>query len=249
MEREENPSERGSPPSPRSSPTSPEKKGNTMRHEKSCGALVMRRDAKDGKLYILMIRHKAGGHRSFPKGHMEKGETETDTAEREVMEETAVRIRLTPGRGFRRTVHYNPMPGVKKEVVYFLTETAQADVHPQQGEIAEVEWIPLEQAEDALTHENDRQVLRAALRVLRTKRRRRAYPVAGTNCKTGGNADENDRMESAENPGTATAEAVRGKRQDKRKETGKRIPEVTHRGTPERKDETHEIPHQTGHHE
>ena len=218
-----------------------------MRYEKSCGALVFRQDPRTGRRYVLMIRHKHGGHRSFPKGHVEAGETEHETAIREVEEETAVRIRITSD--FCEKVHYSPMPGVSKEVVYFLTETAQADVHPQQGEIAEVEWIPLEQAEDALTHENDRQVLRAALRVLRTKRRRRAYPVAGTNCKTGGNADENDRMESAENPGTAAAEAVRGKRQDKRKETGKRIPEVTHRGTPERKDETHEIPHQTGHHE
>ena len=46
-----------------------------MLREKSCGALVVRRDEEDGKQYLLMIRHKLGGHRSFPKGHMEKGET------------------------------------------------------------------------------------------------------------------------------------------------------------------------------
>lgn len=170
-----------------------------MKHEKSCGALVIRRDPKDGKPYILMIRHKAGGHRSFPKGHMEKGETEVMTAMREVLEETAVRIFLTPDNGFRRTVHYNPMPGVKKEVVYFLTETDQAEIHPREGEIAEVEWIPLCDAEKVLTHENDRRVLRAALRVLRTKSRTPAYPLAEDNCKKGGTADENDCLESAEN--------------------------------------------------
>ena len=136
-----------------------------MHHEKSCGALVLRRDAVDGKPYILMIRHKNGGHRSFPKGHMERGETEYMTAVREVFEETAVQIRILSD--FRQTVHYCPMPGVRKEVVYFLTETLQEQVKPREGEIAQVEWVPLEQAESSLTHENDKTVLRAAIKKLK----------------------------------------------------------------------------------
>ena len=136
-----------------------------MQHEKSCGALVLRRD-EDGKMYILMIRHKAGGHRSFPKGHMERGETEYMTAVREVFEETAVQIRLT--QGFRETVHYHPMPGVSKEVVYFLTETTQKEIKAREGEIAEVEWVPLDHAEASLTYENDKTVLRAAIAKIRS---------------------------------------------------------------------------------
>ena len=140
--------------------SSEERTNQRMQREKSCGALVLR-TAEDGQLYILMIRHKAGGHRSFPKGHMERGETEYMTAVREVFEETAVQIRIHSD--FRETVHYNPMPGVTKEVVYFLTETAQTEIKPRQGEIAQVEWVPIEQAEASLTHENDKMVLRAAL--------------------------------------------------------------------------------------
>ena len=136
-----------------------------MQYEKSCGALVLRRDEDDGKLYILMIRHKAGGHRSFPKGHMERGETEYMTAVREVYEETAVQIRIDID--FRETVRYHPLPGISKEVVYFLTETKQKDIQPRQGEIAQVEWVPVEQAEDSLTHENDRTVFRAAMKKLK----------------------------------------------------------------------------------
>ena len=134
-----------------------------MQHEKSCGALVVRR-ADDGKLYILMIRHKAGGHRSFPKGHMEPGETEYMTAVREVYEETAVQIRIDCK--FRETVHYNPMPGVSKEVVYFLTHTTQKEVRAREGEIAQVEWVPLELVEESLTHENDKVVFRSAMKTL-----------------------------------------------------------------------------------
>ncbi len=131
-----------------------------MKHEKSCGALVLRRGA-DGKDYILMIRHRHGGHRSFPKGHMEAGETEIMTAIREVFEETAVQVRISSD--FRETVHYSPMPGVEKEVVYFLTRTEQTQIIPRAGEIAEVAWVPLEKAESYLTHENDKTVLRAAI--------------------------------------------------------------------------------------
>ena len=132
-----------------------------MLFEKSCGALVVRRE--EDKYYILMIRHKAGGNRSFPKGHMERGETEYMTAVREVFEETSVQVRPETS-DFRETVHYFPLPGVSKEVVYFLAKTTQKEIRPREGEIAEVEWVPLEQAEASLSHENDKAVLRAAMK-------------------------------------------------------------------------------------
>lgn len=138
-----------------------------MKHEKSCGALVLHRGS-DGKDYVLMIRHRQGGHRSFPKGHMEAGETEIMTAIREVYEETAVRVNIRSD--FRETVHYAPMPGVKKEVVYFLTKTEQEEIRPREGEIAEVEWIPLDAAEASLTYENDKTILRAAMKKLQAER-------------------------------------------------------------------------------
>ena len=130
-----------------------------MLFEKSCGALVVRREGDN--FYILMIRHKAGGNRSFPKGHVEEGETEYKTALREVMEETSSRIAIVSD--FRATVNYRPSPGVMKEVVYFLAFTTSADIKAREGEIAEVEWVPLDKAEESLAHENDKTVFRAAM--------------------------------------------------------------------------------------
>ena len=130
-----------------------------MNFEKSCGALVVRRE--EDQFYILMIRHMAGGNRSFPKGHMEAGESEYETALREVMEETSSRIAIVSD--FRATVNYRPSPGVMKEVVYFLAFTTSADIKAREGEIAEVEWIPLEKAEEHLAHDNDKTVFRAAM--------------------------------------------------------------------------------------
>ena len=127
--------------------------------EKSCGALVVRREGDN--YYILMIRHKPKGNRSFPKGHMEAGETEYATALREVMEETSSLIAIVSD--FRATVNDSPSPGVMKEVVYFLAFTTNADIKAREGEIAEVEWVPLSKAEHYLAHENDKTVFRAAM--------------------------------------------------------------------------------------
>ena len=132
-----------------------------MQHEKSCGALVFRKNPINGKEYVLMVRNRHGRFYSFPKGHMEKGETEIMTAEREVREETSVSIQIQSD--FRQTVSYSPMAGVEKEVVYFLAKTRQTSIRPREGEIEEVRWIPLEKALSVLTHENDKKVLLSAL--------------------------------------------------------------------------------------
>ena len=135
-----------------------------MSFEKSCGAIVFR-DAltEDGKKqrFVLMIKHSPASNHSFPKGHVESGETEHETAVREVFEETSVSICIKSS--FRHPVYYHPRPGVKKEVVYFLAHTDQIETSPAVGEVAFVEWVPVEKAPALLAHENDRRVLSHAI--------------------------------------------------------------------------------------
>ena len=141
-----------------------------MIYEKSCGAVVIhneRDEAGSLQRYVLMIKHTAGGHYSFPKGHVEVGETETMTAEREVLEETSVKIHIN--EKFRQPVYYRPRPGVKKEVVYFLAFTRQTEICPRPGEVAEVDWIPIDKAKDLLTHGNDKHVLELAMKYVEDK--------------------------------------------------------------------------------
>ena len=88
-----------------------------MKREKSCGAIVYR--MVNEKPQILLIKHKNGGHWSFPKGHIELNETEQETALREIKEETGIDVVLDPS--FRETVHYSPKKDTNKEVVYFFT--------------------------------------------------------------------------------------------------------------------------------
>ena len=128
-----------------------------MKYEKSCGAVIFR---KTDVWNVLLIRHTKGRHVSFPKGHVEPGETESQTAEREVLEETGLRVRVD--RRFRAENRYNIRPDIQKLVVIFAATTEQAQITPQPEEIAEAFWLPVEQAAERLTYERDRKIMRDA---------------------------------------------------------------------------------------
>lgn len=128
-----------------------------MKYEKSCGAVVFR---KDQGWKVLLIRHVKGRHISFPKGHVEPGETESKTAEREVLEETGLSVHVD--RRFRAENRYNIRPDTQKLVVIFAAVTEQVHLIPQPEEIAEAFWLPVNEAAARLTYERDRKILRAA---------------------------------------------------------------------------------------
>ena len=141
-----------------------------MTYERSCGAVVFREGSGENgapQKYVLMIKHTNRSRHSFPKGHMEPGESEVMTAQREVFEETGIHIRIVDK--FRETVHYSPKPGVKKTVVYFVACTDKVDTVPQENEIAAVEWIPAERAGSLLAHSNDKRVLSLAIKYMDEK--------------------------------------------------------------------------------
>lgn len=130
-----------------------------MKYEKSCGAVVFRRSG--GMWYVLLIRHARGRHISFPKGHMEPGELESHTAEREVFEETGIRVKVD--RRYRAENRYNIRSDIQKLVVVFAAVTRQEKITPQPEEIAEAGWVSVNDAFERLTYERDRKILREAL--------------------------------------------------------------------------------------
>jgi len=134
-----------------------------MKREKSCGALVYR--IKNDNVELLLLRHRAGGHWSFPKGHVEPGENEIQTALREVHEETGLDISLLDG--FRETVEYYPKPNVKKLVVYFLgTSDIKQEAHRQEKEISEIIWTSIDNAQNMVTFKNDKNLIVSAKKFL-----------------------------------------------------------------------------------
>ena len=136
-----------------------------LRKEKSCGALVYR--IKNGELELLLLKHRFGGHWSFPKGHVEEGETEVETALREVHEETGLTIQLEDG--FRQSVEYYPRPNIRKQVVYFLGYADDDRTQRQEEEISEIRWVPLKSAHREVTFRNDKNLINHAKKFLRRK--------------------------------------------------------------------------------
>ncbi len=136
-----------------------------MKREKSCGAVIYRRN--EGRVEVLLIRHKNGGHWAFPKGHVEKQETEKETAKREIREETGLKVKLETG--FRESVTYSPKPNVMKDVIYFAARVESGKTKAQPEEVLDIRWEDEEHAMELVTFSNDREILRSFFRYLQAR--------------------------------------------------------------------------------
>ena len=134
------------------------------REEKSCGAVIWRQEA--GRRQYLLVRHN-GGHWSFPKGHVEDGETEAETAAREILEETGLTAEVQTD--FRRQVTYSPKPGIIKDVIFFTAVPTGGQEHPQESEISQLRWFSFREAAEQITFATDEEILLAAEAYLNTQ--------------------------------------------------------------------------------
>ena len=133
--------------------------GENIETERSCGAVVYARSWQG--LRFALIR-SASGNWGLPKGHMEEGETEQETALREVKEETGLTVTLNSRF---RTIEEHPLgrSGRLKEVAYFLGQSALKTAKPRDTkEIRSVEWVSYRKAMRLLAFPGDRRVLRDA---------------------------------------------------------------------------------------
>lgn len=124
--------------------------------EKSCGAVLFRREPD--RRYLIL--HSTQGHYTLCKGHVEGGETEWETAVREIGEETGLTVTFC--EGFRESITYAPRPGCVKEVVFFLAEATPGPIQCQPEEVADAAFLPFPEAFARLTHASDREVLEKA---------------------------------------------------------------------------------------
>ena len=117
---------------------------------------------------FCLVRHSAG-HWGFPKGHPDEGETEEQTALRELREETGVDdIELDSAHVFsehysldERYPHASKRYG-KKNVKYFLGFSRSMAAAPEAefaSEILGVEWLPYAQARERITYEESKRLL------------------------------------------------------------------------------------------
>lgn len=134
-----------------------ERKQFAMQYEKSCGAVIY--TVQNGTRFYL-VEQMQKGHVSLCKGHVEKDETELQTAEREIREETGLDVEFV--EGFRKTIAYSPRMDCMKTVVLFLAYAEHTDARAQEEEVRAIQWLPFENAVEALTFDSIREILRQA---------------------------------------------------------------------------------------
>ncbi len=135
-----------------------------MIHETSCGAIIFR--LEQGKQLFLLL-HYTEGHWDFPKGHVQAGEAERQTARREIAEETGITELEFIGE-FREVIsYYYTFEGKKchKTAVFFLAKTVQEKI-TLSFEHQNCAWLPYEEAVQKATYESAKELLKNAHRFL-----------------------------------------------------------------------------------
>ena len=149
--------------------------------ERSAGAIIFRKDyyppttlhippsrPKKVKIYYLLLHYPSSAKAArdywdFPKGHIEKGERETDTVKREVEEETGLKD-IEFIEGFKEWIKYFfkfKGKNILKFVTFYLAETKTKNVKVSFEHLG-FEWLPFEKALERLTFDNAREILKKA---------------------------------------------------------------------------------------
>ncbi|MFH1462689.1 MAG: NUDIX domain-containing protein [bacterium] len=134
--------------------------------EKSAGTLIFRKE--EGKIYYLLLHYPPSSkakkdYWDFAKGHIEKGESEIETAGREVFEETGLKNPVFLENFKEKNEYFFKFQGktVFKTVVFYLAETKVEEVKLSHEHI-DFKWLAFEKALNQLTFANSKEILKKA---------------------------------------------------------------------------------------
>ncbi len=122
--------------------------------ESSCGCIIISDDDK-----VLMEREiSRNGDRfwTFPKGHMEAGETETQTAIRETKEEVGLDVEIIDEKPIDNNYFLHDGK-VLKRVMYFLAKVVgDAEIKIQAEEVEQARWMSFDEVRELADFEYTR---------------------------------------------------------------------------------------------
>jgi 8-oxo-dGTP pyrophosphatase MutT (NUDIX family) len=137
-----------------------------VKREFSAGGVLVRR--LDGRWMMAAIRPQRHGPAvwALPKGHIDEGERGEATALREVAEETGVQGHSLGKLGDVRYWFNRDGERIFKVVSFFLVRYVRGRLgdlsEAFRHEVAEVRWVPLEEAPKLLTYGGEKDIARKA---------------------------------------------------------------------------------------
>lgn len=129
----------------------------------AAGAIVLRRP-KGRQTQVLLVHRPSYNDWSLPKGKLDPDEYLAGTAVREVIEETAVRIRLTHPAD---RIQY-PIPSGTKRVAYWLGTVVEQGRFKANSEVDKRVWLTIGSALKRMTYADERRLLEQAITLPQT---------------------------------------------------------------------------------
>jgi 8-oxo-dGTP pyrophosphatase MutT (NUDIX family) len=137
-----------------------------MRRELSAGGVLVRRLSNGWHIAAIRPGGKRDGVWALPKGLIAPGEPPATAALREILEETGATGRLEQKLGDVRYTYTWDGERVFKIVSFYLvryTRGRLGDLRPEHAhEVADVRWLPLDQAPSLLAYKGEREMAAAA---------------------------------------------------------------------------------------
>ena len=141
----------------------------SKRHDEfSAGGLVVDIDRGAAAL-IGRFDRKGRMVWSFPKGHLEAGETAEQAAVREVFEETGLNADVHSPLGDIAFWFMLDGKRIHKTVHHFLLIATGGELSDADREVDAVEWITLEEVHTRLSYGDERRLLPKAMELLRER--------------------------------------------------------------------------------
>jgi len=136
--------------------------------ERSYGAIIY--NNKISKVLLINFLYKNKIIWGFPKGHAEKDETGIQAAKREVLEETGLNIIINSN--FQTKTNFTLQENGKtrnREVIYYAGFTENTVTTAQHGEITSCKWCDINTAENLLTFDCDKEILKKFIDFLKNR--------------------------------------------------------------------------------